>query len=105
MGGADHSAPADTAPVAVPARYLGTWEGEGSGLDDAVPMGTFRLTVQQADVGEELGLLRQTDLFGGVCNDVLTLQKVTNTEIVATSVGAKDNYDGCNPQTGKWEVA
>jgi hypothetical protein len=84
-----------TTSKAVPDRYLGTWEGQGSG--SGIPMGTFRLTVEQAAVGEELGKLRQTDIFGGVCNDVLTLKKVTKTELVTTSVGAKDNHGGCNP--------
>ena len=79
----------------VPDAYLGTWEGQGSG--SGIPMGTFRLTVEQAAVGEELGKLRQTDIFGGVCNDVLTLKKVTKTGLVATSVGAKGNHGGCNP--------
>lgn len=92
----DESTPSDGGTTAaVPDRYLGTWEGEGSG--SGIPMGTFRLTVEQASVGEELGRLRQTDIFGGVCNDVLTLKKVTKTELVATSVGAKDNHGGCNP--------
>ncbi|MFG2949098.1 serine/threonine-protein kinase [Streptomyces adustus] len=91
------SAPAATAAGTVPDRYLGTWEGQGSGLDGTVPMGTFRLTVRRASVGQELGRVRQTDLFGGVCNDILTLKSVTATEIVATSVGAKGNHDGCNP--------
>ncbi|MXM62468.1 protein kinase [Streptomyces sp. HUCO-GS316] len=84
-------------PAKVPARYLGTWEGQGSGLDGTVPMGTFRLTVHRAAVGEELGKLRQTDILGGVCDDVLTLKKVTKTQLIATSVGAKTNHDGCNP--------
>ncbi|MFF0225975.1 serine/threonine-protein kinase [Streptomyces sp. NPDC004629] len=81
----------------VPARYLGTWQGQATALDGQLPIGTFRLTVGQADVGEELGRLRQTDQLGGVCTDVLTLKKVTRTALVATSVGAKDNHDGCNP--------
>ena len=51
----------------------------------------------QADVGEELGTLRNTDLLGGVCNDVLTLKKVTAKELVVTSVGRKGNHAGCNP--------
>ncbi|SNX63187.1 serine/threonine protein kinase [Streptomyces sp. TLI_55] len=89
------SSAAQEAPAEVPARYLGTWEGEGSG--SGIPMGSFRLTVEQAAVGEELGKLKQTDIFGGVCNDTLTLKKVTETEILATSVGAKSNHEGCNP--------
>ncbi|MFJ6729849.1 protein kinase [Streptomyces sp. NPDC091281] len=93
------SAPAaTTAPNRpVPAAYVGTWEGQGSGLDGQIPMGTFRVTVRQASVGAELGRVRQTDLFGGVCLDVLTLKQVTAKELVATSVGDKSNHDGCNP--------
>ncbi|MEU6255341.1 protein kinase [Streptomyces sp. NPDC047043] len=82
---------------AVPAAYLGTWEGQALALDGTLPVGTFRLTVHQAGVGEELGSLRQTDQLGGVCNDVLTVKTVTKQQIVATSVGAKSNHAGCNP--------
>ncbi|MEV7884216.1 protein kinase domain-containing protein [Streptomyces sp. NPDC002817] len=92
---AEESSPAEPPEQAVPDRYLGTWEGQGSG--SGIPMGTFRLTVEEAAVGEELGKLKQTDIFGGVCNDVLTLKKVTKTGLVATSVGAKSNHGGCNP--------
>ncbi|MEV7245594.1 protein kinase [Streptomyces sp. NPDC093248] len=84
-------------PGAIPARYLGTWEGPASGLGGSLPMGTFRLTVHQVAVGEELGRLRQTDQLGGVCVDVLTLKQVTPSRIVATSVGAKSNHAGCDP--------
>ncbi|GGS12250.1 serine/threonine protein kinase [Streptomyces humidus] len=84
-------------PAALPARYVGTWEGQGTGLDGSLPMGTFRVTVQRADVGQKLGELRQTDVLGGVCLDVLTLKRVTEKEVVATSVGAKSNHGGCNP--------
>ncbi|AVV41113.1 protein kinase [Streptomyces sp. ID05-04B] len=84
--------------AALPARYVGTWEGQGSGLDGALPMGTFRVTVQQAVVGGKLGELRQTDVLGGVCVDVLTLKQVTAKEVVATSVGVADNHGGCNPK-------
>jgi hypothetical protein len=94
----DDSTAADGgARSAVPAGYLGTWEGQGLALDGTLPAGTFRLTVHQAGVGEELGRLRQTDQLGGVCNDVLTVKKVTKKEIVTTSVGAKSNHAGCNP--------
>ncbi|MEV4226675.1 serine/threonine-protein kinase [Streptomyces bobili] len=95
------SNPAATAPPAptgaVPAAYVGTWEGQGSGLGGQLPMGTFRLTVKQAAVGKELGRLRQTDVLGGVCLDVLTLTKVTSKELITTSVGARTNHGGCNP--------
>ncbi|MEU8848885.1 serine/threonine-protein kinase [Streptomyces sp. NPDC048564] len=81
----------------VPARYIGTWEGQATALDGALPSGTYRLIVHKADVGEELGTLRQTDVLGLVCNDVLTLKKVTAKELVVTSVGRKSNHGGCNP--------
>ncbi|MGW3355783.1 serine/threonine-protein kinase [Streptomyces bungoensis] len=81
----------------VPARYLGTWEGPATGLGGSLPMGTFRLTVHRAGVGEELGRLTQTDQLGGVCTDILTLKQVTKTRIVATSTGAEGNHAGCDP--------
>ncbi|MFF6875337.1 protein kinase [Streptomyces sp. NPDC012474] len=100
-GSGSDSPPAATASSApsgtVPAAYLGTWEGQGVALDGRLPLGTFRITVGPAAVGEELGKLRQTDQIGGVCVDVLTLKQVTKTELVATSVGAKTNHSGCNP--------
>ncbi|MEU6912991.1 serine/threonine-protein kinase [Streptomyces olindensis] len=92
-GATASSAPSGT----VPAAYLGTWEGQGTALDGRLPVGTFRITVEQAAVGQELGRLRQTDQIGGVCVDVLTLKQVTKKELVATSVGAKTNHGGCNP--------
>ncbi|MGJ5754065.1 serine/threonine protein kinase [Streptomyces puniciscabiei] len=88
----------------VPARYLGTWEGQATGLGGSLPMGTFRLTVRQAAVGQELGRLRQTDQIGGVCTDVLTLKKVTKTQILATSTGAKDNPGHCVPTPHQVEL-
>ncbi|MFG2790572.1 serine/threonine-protein kinase [Streptomyces sp. NPDC048419] len=89
--------PGDGAPSAVPATYLGTWEGQALALDGTLPVGTFHLTVHPASVGEELGRLRQTDQLGGVCNDILTVKTVTKKQIVATSVGARSNHSGCNP--------
>ncbi|MEV5432883.1 serine/threonine-protein kinase [Streptomyces sp. NPDC052701] len=85
-----------TPPPTVPARYLGTWEGQGSALDGRLPAGTFRVTVRQAAVGEEVGRVRQTDPLGGVCVDVLTLRQVTDRQLVAASAGAKGNHGGCN---------
>lgn len=97
-GGADgsHQPPAAT-PGTLPGRYLGTWEGQAAALDGKLPLGTFRITIKQAKVGQELGRLRQTDALGGVCVDVITLKKVTEKQIVAGSVGAEGNHDGCNP--------
>jgi eukaryotic-like serine/threonine-protein kinase len=99
-GAASSQAPqqsAEPAGDAVPARYLGTWEGKATVLDGALSAGTFRLTVHKADAGDEVGTLRQTDLLGGVCNDVLTLKKASAKELVVTSVGRKGNHAGCNP--------
>ncbi|MFF3333355.1 serine/threonine-protein kinase [Streptomyces sp. NPDC002888] len=80
----------------VPGRYLGTWEGQGTGLGGSVPMGTFRVTVKQAAVGEELGSVRNTDPLGTmVCVDVLTLKDVTGKRIVAKSVAADSNPATC----------
>ncbi|MFH8894874.1 protein kinase [Streptomyces coeruleorubidus] len=96
--GSPPAATASTAPSgAVPAAYLGTWEGQGIALDGRLPLGTFRITVERVAAGQELGRLRQTDQIGGVCVDVLTLKQVTKKELVATSVGAKTNHSGCNP--------
>ncbi|HET9381650.1 MAG TPA: serine/threonine-protein kinase [Streptomyces sp.] len=81
---------------AVPARYLGTWEGAGTVLDGSLPAGTFRLTVQRARVGGELGRITQTDHLGGVCTDVLTLKQVTKKQLVAASAGAEKNGGHCN---------
>ncbi|QOV36369.1 serine/threonine protein kinase [Streptomyces ferrugineus] len=92
--GKDTSTPAKGS---VPARYLGTWEGKATALNGTLPAGTFRLTVHKAQVGDEVGTLRQTDLLGGVCNDVLTLKQVTAKQLVVTSVGRKNNHRGCNP--------
>ncbi|MFD8721867.1 serine/threonine-protein kinase [Streptomyces sp. NPDC059629] len=82
---------------AIPAAYLGTWEGTATALSGNLPIGTFRITVEQAAVGAELGRLRQTDQLGGVCTDVLTLKSVTATKIVASSEGVEGNHDGCDP--------
>ncbi|WP_225825913.1 serine/threonine-protein kinase [Streptomyces naphthomycinicus] len=84
-------------PAVLPARYLGTWEGQATGLGGRLPMGTFRVTVHRAAVGEELGRLTQTDQIGAVCTDILTLKKVTGTQVLATSAGAPGNHAGCNP--------
>ncbi|WP_406007390.1 protein kinase [Streptomyces sp. NBC_00637] len=97
-GGTTTGPAPSAAPTALPARYVGTWEGEGSGLGGTLPMGTFRVTVRQADVGDKLGELRQTDVLGGACVDVLTLKQVTAKDVVATSVGAETNHSGCNPE-------
>ncbi|AOR32752.1 serine/threonine protein kinase [Streptomyces fodineus] len=96
----------DTSPTpgTIPARYLGTWQGQATALDGNLPIGTFRLTVHRAGVGEELGRLTQTDQLGGVCTDILTLKQVTGTNLVATSTGAKGNHGGCDPAAHQIEL-
>ncbi|MGC0375676.1 serine/threonine-protein kinase [Streptomyces sp. SAI-229] len=84
-------------PVTVPTTYLGTWEGQANSREGiAIPLGTFRVTLEQAEIGEQVGTLRHTDIFGGVCDDVLTLKQVTRKQLVTVSVGAKSNRDVCN---------
>ncbi|MFF7606281.1 protein kinase [Streptomyces parvulus] len=87
----------DAEPAPVPARYLGTWEGQAVAVDGNLPLGTFRLTVRGAAVGERLGTMRHTDIIGGTCDDVLTLTKVTDKQLVASAAGAPGNRDVCNP--------
>ncbi|MCG8966329.1 serine/threonine-protein kinase [Streptomyces sp. CL12-4] len=89
------SAPGDAQGI-VPAAYLGTWEGQGAALGGNLPAGTFRVTIERVGIGQELGRLRQTDQLGGVCVDVLTLEQVTEKQIVAASAGAEGNHSGCN---------
>jgi hypothetical protein len=99
--GATDSDPQGSPPT-VPTTYLGTWEGDGLALDGTLPMGTFRVTVHQAAVGEELGTFRQTDQIGGICDDVLVLKQVTKKQLVVTSVAKKSNRDVCTK--GEHEV-
>ncbi|WP_189151177.1 serine/threonine-protein kinase [Streptomyces lacrimifluminis] len=91
-----------TGTGAVPASYVGTWEGPAVALDGALPMGTFRVTVQQAAVGDKLGTFRQTDQIGGICDDVLILKQVTKTRLVVTSIADKSNRNVCT--TGSHRV-
>ncbi|MFC9927048.1 serine/threonine-protein kinase [Streptomyces sp. NPDC127190] len=93
-------------PGVIPARYLGTWEGQATGtaLGSTVSMGTFRVTVHQAAVGQELGRLKQTDQIGAVCTDILTLKKVTRTQLLVTSAGAEGNHLGCDPAPHQIEL-
>ncbi|MDQ0776575.1 hypothetical protein QF026_005041 [Streptomyces aurantiacus] len=87
---------------AVPKSYLGTWEGDGFALDGKLPMGTFRVTVHQAEKGDRLGTFRQTDLIGGTCETDLFLKKVTAGRLVATSVAKPSTTSKCT--TGRHEV-
>jgi hypothetical protein len=80
----------------VPDSYLGTWQGDGTALGGTLADGTFRITIAKVGVGQKLGILRQTDQLGGVCDDVLTLKQVTKTRLVASAAGATSNRDVCN---------
>ena len=101
---ATSSATATSAPSAgdgsslqsVPDTYLGTWQGEGTALGGTLPDGTFKITIAKVGVGQKLGILRQTDQLGGVCDDVLTLKQVTKTRLVASAAGAQSNRSVCN---------
>ncbi|MEV3889898.1 protein kinase [Streptomyces griseoincarnatus] len=96
--GARPSPSASASSATVPAAYVGTWEGQASSRESiTIPLGTFRVTLREARVGERVGTLRHTDIFGGVCDDVLTLKEVTARRIVTTSVGAPTNRDVCDP--------
>ena len=86
----------------VPAAYVGTWEGPATGLGGTLPMGTFRVTVEQGRIGEEFGTFHQTDPIGAVCEDVLVLKKVEKDRIVATGIAKKSNGGQCT--TGRHEV-
>ncbi|MET8895026.1 serine/threonine-protein kinase [Streptomyces albogriseolus] len=95
--GSRPSASASASSGTVPAAYVGTWEGQATSRESiAIPLGTFRVTLKEARVGEQVGTLRHTDIFGGVCDDVLTLKEVAADRIVTTSVGAPANRDVCN---------
>ncbi|MGW2855277.1 hypothetical protein ACWDAZ_25795 [Streptomyces sp. NPDC001215] len=95
------SAPA-SGNAAVPAFYLGTWEGDALALGGALPAGRFRLTIGQAAAGGRIGTFRSTDQIGGVCDDVLILKRATAGQLVATSVAEESNPSQCT--TGSHEV-
>lgn len=82
-------------PGEIPAEFLGTWEGPATALDGALPAGTFRVTVQQAAVGEKFGTLRTTDPLGGVCVDDLVLRKATAKELQLTTTAVPSNPGVC----------
>ncbi|MCX5092098.1 serine/threonine protein kinase [Streptomyces sp. NBC_00365] len=94
--------PAGATLASVPAHYLGTWSGDAYALSGKLPAGTFRVTLHQAAVGEELGTFRSTDLIGGICDDVLVLKKVTDEQLTATSTAKTSNPSTCT--TGSHEV-
>ncbi|MGW1671845.1 serine/threonine-protein kinase [Streptomyces sp. NPDC002324] len=95
----DTEAPGD-APGELPGKYLGTWEGDGYALSGSLPAGTFTITLEQASPGDPLGTFRSVDLLGGTCDDKLVLKKVTDKNIVATSIAdTKNNPGTCTRNT------
>lgn len=106
-GAASDSRPSASATLAspgpaegpVPARYLGTWEGDALALGGTLPMGTFRITLHQAKVGELLGTFRQTDPIGGICDDVLILKQVTKSRLIVTGKAGDTNRGVCTKGT------
>ncbi|MEU6004093.1 serine/threonine-protein kinase [Streptomyces sp. NPDC047197] len=100
-GDGDGDGGADQAGGKVPASYRGTWEGQAVAANGAVPMGTFRLKVEQGKVGERFAVMTQTDQLGGVCAVDLTLKSVSKKEIVARGKGRADSAAQCtkNPHT------
>ncbi|MFE6159546.1 serine/threonine-protein kinase [Streptomyces sp. NPDC056486] len=83
----------------VPASYRGTWEGQAVAANGAVPMGTFRLKVEQGKVGERFAVMTQTDQLGGVCAVDLVLKSVSEKEIVAKGKGQADSAAQCTKNT------
>ncbi|WP_149826034.1 serine/threonine-protein kinase [Streptomyces tailanensis] len=79
----------------VPQKLLGTWEGDAYALDGNLPAGTFTVTLEQAEIGGDLGTFRSVDLIGGTCDDKLVLKEVAGNQIIATSIADTEN----NPKT------
>ncbi|MFJ8821532.1 protein kinase [Streptomyces sp. NPDC102467] len=97
-GSADSAAPSTSAPgpakpTAVPASYLGAWDGPA--VQAGIPFGTFRVDLKQAAVGEQVGKVTSTDPLGIRCVDVLTLKSATDKELVAGGRAAPDNPGTC----------
>ncbi|WP_367044174.1 serine/threonine-protein kinase [Streptomyces sp. Je 1-332] len=83
----------------VPASYRGTWEGQASAANGAVPMGKFRLKVEQGKIGERFAVMTQTDQLGGKCAVDLALKSVSEKEIVARGKGQADSGAQCTKNT------
>ncbi|MEU6995614.1 protein kinase [Streptomyces sp. NPDC046465] len=98
------TAPSDPGDAAddggkVPEAYLGTWRGKADASGGTVPLGTFTVTLRQADPGQRLGTVVQHDPIGNTCRDVLTLKSATDKQVVATGKGSPDNGGQCSQTT------
>ncbi|QUI33254.1 serine/threonine protein kinase [Streptomyces alfalfae] len=88
--------PSDAAGAdGVPEPYLGKWSGRAEANGGTIPLGTFEVTLHQAQPGSRLGKVVQHDLVGQTCTDVLTLKSATPTRLVATAEGAPTNGAQC----------
>ncbi|MDX2601506.1 protein kinase [Streptomyces caniscabiei] len=84
----------------LPAKYLGTWEGDGYALGGNLPAGTFTVTLEQGAVGDRLGTFRSVDLLGGACDDTFVLKEVAEDHILVTSIAdTKNNPKTCTGNT------
>ncbi|MEV0529417.1 serine/threonine-protein kinase [Streptomyces sp. NPDC050439] len=92
---------ADQGADEVPASYRGTWEGQATAANGAVPMGTFSLKIERGKIGERFAVMTQTDQLGGKCAVDLTLKSVTDKELVAEGKGQAKSAAQCtkNPHT------
>lgn len=88
--------PATATADAVPAAYLGTWKGTASAAGGTIPLGTFEVTLRQAEKGERVGTVTQRDPIGRTCVDVLTLKSASAKELVATGRGKESNHGQCS---------
>ncbi|MBW5422618.1 hypothetical protein GKQ77_13775 [Streptomyces sp. BG9H] len=102
--GGGQEPPAATAPAdpsqddgagRVPGAYLGKWRGKADASGGTIPLGTFEVTLRQAEPGDRVGTVVQHDLIGNTCTDVLTLKSASAKELVATGKGAKSNGAQC----------
>ncbi|WP_158708961.1 hypothetical protein [Streptomyces sp. NRRL S-920] len=103
-GGAGQQPPAATGPAnpsdgdgagRIPEAYLGTWRGKADASGGTIPLGTFTVTLRQAEPGARVGTVVQRDLIGNTCTDVLTLKSASPKELVATGKGASNNGGQC----------
>ncbi|WP_338316054.1 hypothetical protein [Streptomyces bohaiensis] len=80
--GGEAADPADGHDGTVRERHAGVWEGETTFMG-GLPAGTITITLEPGAPGDEVGVLVHTPLLPiSNCVDRLTLDRVTETEIV-----------------------